>query len=284
MVNNVLNTCRIWSKALVVAAAILPAPIPVRAADAYVVRFRTTTGQDCQVVGYRDHLTFHNTTGQDLTVRALGGSNGYQPPSDPLVVPAGKTRAVTIVPFGLGGLTNQWAPVAPSVFVVNRLDVPDGLIVESRGEVYGIGLRVPCTPFSIGTEIFGEFSLPVVRILAAANVPEFHMASEFGTLDSRTNVGVYNGGTANATAKVEVRAACDDRVLDSRTGTIPAASVVYVTGFEGTFLGTTCLGGGGASDYARYVVVTLDQPGFSFVFTRADVMPVGLPVTSSVAR
>src|SRR5260370_765067 len=146
MVNNVLNTCKVWSKALVVAAAILPVPIPARATDVYVVRFRATTGQDCLAVGYRDHLILHNVTSQDLTVRALDGSNGYQPPSDPLVVPAGKTRSLTIVPFGLGGLTNQWAPVAPSVFMVNKLDVPDGIIVDSRRTIYRRVLAVSSVP------------------------------------------------------------------------------------------------------------------------------------------
>jgi len=168
--------------------------------------------------------------------------------------------------------------------MVNKLDVPDGIVVESRGEIYGRGLDVSCGPFSTGTEIFGEFQLPVVRALILPNVSHVHLGIELGTVASRANVGIYNGGSASATARVEVRAACDDRLLDSRVVTIPAASVAYATGFESSFLGTTCFGFGTASDYSRYVVVTLDQPGFSFVLTRANVMPPALPVTSSVSR
>jgi hypothetical protein len=57
---------------------------------------------DCPGVSiYRDQLFFHNTTGADLTIRAVGGSNGYLPPSDSLLVPASRSRSVSIVPLAL---------------------------------------------------------------------------------------------------------------------------------------------------------------------------------------
>jgi hypothetical protein len=65
---------------------------------------------------------------------------------------------------------------------------------------------------------------------------------------------------------------------------VPAATVVYVTGFENTLLGNGCVSAETASGYSRYVVVTLDQPGFSFAFTRAEVSSPALAVSSSITR
>src|ERR1700730_84395 len=81
--------------ALVVAGLIWVAlPARLVATEVYVVRFLTTNIDTCPGAAYRDQLAFRNTTGQDLVVRALEGSNGYNPPEDPLSVPAGRSRAV----------------------------------------------------------------------------------------------------------------------------------------------------------------------------------------------
>lgn len=242
------------------------------AAEVYVVRFLTPLANTCPTAGYRDQLAFRNSTNQDLVVRALEGSNGYSPPEDALVVPAGRNRAVFIEAFGLRGVSNRWTPVAPFVFMVNKLDVPQGVVVQSRGELWGRGLDVTCSPFDIGSEIFGSFPLPVVYALTPANVSQYHLASEFGTVQSRTNVGVYNGGSVAATARIELRKACDDEVIEARTVFVPARSVVYSVGFKNSALSPGCKEFSNASDYSRYVVVAQDQPGFSFALTLAEIL------------
>ena len=245
---------------------------------------------DCPGVSiYRDQLFFHNTTDTDLTVRAIGGSNGYLPPNDPLILPANRSRSVPIVALGLGGVIKKWTPLDRYVLVVNRLEVPDGVVVESRGEMIGRGLTVPC--FCVGcagSEVLGSFPLPVVRTLTPANVPEFHLDSELGTglgeVGSVTNVGVYNGGSADTTARIEVRAACDDRLLEARTLAVPTATLMYSTGLRNTFAATSCATEDTAANYSRYVTVTMSQPGFSFVLSRSEVPLPVLPISSSLSR
>jgi hypothetical protein len=284
MMNDVLNAWRVWGKAVLAAAAILPVSIPLRAAEVYVVRFLTPRAETCPTAGYRDQLAFRNTTSQDLVVRALEGSNGYTPPEDPLMVPAGRSRAVFIETFERRGISNRWTPVAPFVFMIIKLDVPAGIVVQSRGELWGQGLLVSCSPFAVGDEIFGSFPLPVVSSLTSANVPQYHLTSEFGTVQSRTNVGVYNGGFVAGSAKIEIREACDDQVIETRTVSVPARSVIYAVGFKNGSFSPSCKEFDNASDYSRYVVVTLDQPGFSFALTVAEVLPPVALVSSSISQ
>jgi len=168
------------------------------------------------------------------------------------------------------------------LFMVNKLEVPAGVIVQSRGELWGQGLYVSCSPFSVGDEIFGGFPLPVVSSLTSANTPQYHLSSEFGTLPSRTNVGVYNGGTSTGRAVIEIREACDDQIIETRTLSVPARSVIYAVGFKNARFSPNCKEFVNTSDYSRYVVVTLDQPGFSFAFTVAEALPPVPLVSSSV--
>jgi hypothetical protein len=256
---------------------------PLAASEIYVVRFLTPQAESCPGAAYRDQLAFRNTTNQDLTVRALAGSNGYTPPQDPLTIPAGRSRAVFIATFDRLGVMNQWTPAAPFVFMVNKLDVPPGIVVQSRGELWGRGLFISCSPFAVGTEIFGSFQLPIISVLTPANVPQHHLTSEFGTVPSRTNVGVYNGASVAGTARIEIRKACDDQIIETRTITVPAQSVVYSVGFKNSPQSPNCQEFNNTSDYSRYVVVTSDQPGFSFALTVAESLPPVPLVSSSAA-
>jgi hypothetical protein len=259
------------------------------AGDIYVVRFFTpltsASTEECLVVGWRDHLLFRNSTTEALTVRPLGGSNGYSPPmSDALLVPAGRSQSVMISPGDEIAISNQWTPVGSYVFMINHLDVPEGVLVESRTEIYGTassGMPLPCSPLAGGTPVFGSVPLPVVRALTPAGVPQFHLRTDVGTLNSRTNVGIYNDSSVEATASIEVREACDDRVLDSRLAAIPPKSVVQITGFANALLTSRCGGAQGAPIYVRYVVVTMNQPGFSFVTSLASDLPPKVAITSS---
>jgi hypothetical protein len=268
----------------------LPSPGGALASDVYVVRFFTdivfSSSTDCYRVGWRDHLLFRNATNQDLTVRALATSNGFALSNpDPLVVPARRSRSLLIALRGgeTGGRTN-WTPGGSYVFVVNRLDVPAGILVESRGELFGPAhTPFPCNAFpSFDPEVFGTIPLPAVRTLAPAGTEQVHLATDIGTQASRTNVGIYNAGSSPANVTIELRRSCDDVAVQTRSVAIPPDTVTQITGLadpgvSGCSLPTT-------PEYSRYVVVVMDQPGFSFVTTLARDLPPRITVTTSVAR
>lgn len=279
----------LFLRAWVSGAALLFIATTAVADEAYVVRLFTerymTSATECLRVGWRDRLTFRNTTAGEASVRLLGASNGYIPPRDDVLsLLPNRTQSLFVIPFQ-AHRSNSWAPQDPYVFLVDRLDVPAGVIVESRGEVYGggaDGLPLPCDPFLIGTTVFGSFALPVVRQLTPAGSAQFHLASDLGTIASRTNVGIYNGASASAVASIEVRRSCDDGLVESRLVPIPANSVIQSTGFVNTLSG--CLEGGATPDHERYVIVRVDQPSFSFITTIAQDLPPKIAVSATSAR
>jgi hypothetical protein len=278
----------------VLVAAVLAFRVPAsEGEEVYVVRFFTpryiTSTTECLMVGWWDHLIFRNTANEDQTVRLIEASNGYQPSrEESLVLPRNRTRSLysyrnTPQPGG----SNVWTPDEPYVFLVNRLDVPAGVLLESRGEVYGgagEGTPLPCEPFRVGVSVLGSFSLPTVRSLVPSNSRQFHLGSDLGTLVSRTNVGIYNGGPAAATATIEVRRGCDDALVESRNVSVPANTVIQAGGFINDYQRSGCLGFGSSPDHNRYVVVTVDQPSFSFVTTIAQDLPPKIAVSAKRAR
>lgn len=267
---------------LILSTAELATGAPALGREVYVVRLLTPPPSACGVSGYRDHLIFHNPTDGDQQVIALGASNGYQiPPEPPLVVPAGRTRSIYVEPFGGGGTETNWASGPGYVLLVNKLDVPEAMIVESRGELYSFGgTEMPCGAL----ELLGSFALPVVTALRAPGSRQYHFASDLGTLASRTNVGIFNSEPTPGSATIEVRAACSDRVLETRMVDVAANTLVYVQGFQNTLLNGSCFMGPNAGDYSRYVVVTMDRAGFSFVATRSDNLPPRISLSASTPR
>lgn len=271
-------------------------PIPGEASDVWVVRFQTdivySSPTECYRVGWRDHLLFRNTTNQDLAVSALAASNGYSVPGpEPLVVPARGSRSVLIQPrLSEGGSSNLWAPKPENTFIVNRLDVPQGIIAESRGELWGpLATSLPCPPSEPGgvpaSEVFGSIPLPIVRSLAPAGTEQTHLATDLGTQPIRTNVGIYNAGTAPSNAAIELRRSCDDAVVERRCTVVPANTVVQIFGITDTprTSGSSC-SSSGAAYYSRYFVVVMDQPGFSFVTSLTSNLPPRIVIGTSVGR
>ena len=252
----------------------------LRADEVYVVRFYTDILQrsttECFWWGWRDHLVFRNTTYADLTVRALSASNGHSPSEyQPLVVPA--RRNMSLLPVlggGVGepGTANNWTPRIPLFLIVNRLDVPKGVVVESRAEIYsGRALTpLPCSINFPGSlpQVFGTLPLPVVTALIPAGKEHVHLATDLGTHRTRANVAIYNGGPTSATGVVEVRRGCDDVLLDTRSVAIPSTSIVQFFSFKD---GRDEIRNGcpihRTTEYNQYVTVVMDQPGFSFVTT-----------------
>lgn len=290
MTRSLLRLDRLFTGLLVGLGMAMVSPSRAGGSDVYVVRFLTdityTSSTECYRVGWRDHLLFRNTTNQELTVRAVSASNGHPPPTDLLTVPARRNRSLLVARrFGENGGSNNWARSAPYVFIVNRLDVPAGILVESRGELWGpIASPLPC-PISTSDspEVFGAIPMPVVRELTPAGAERIHLATDLGTQRIRTNVGLFNAGSAAATAIVEVRRSCDDTLIEARTVNVPAQSVVQVTGINDNPRPTGCTLPS-TTEYSRYVAVAMDQPGFSFVTTLANDLPTRIAVTASSAN
>jgi hypothetical protein len=265
--------------------------------DVYVVRFYTDILQrsttECFWWGWRDHLVFRNTTYVDLTVRALSASNGYSPPEyQPLVVPARRNMSLLPIPGGGVGETggsNNWTPRSSLFLIVNRLDVPKGVVVESRAEIYsGRALTpLPCSIDFPGSlpQVFGTLPLPVVTALVPAGKEHVHLATDLGTHRARANVTIYNGGPTSATASVEVRRGCDDVLLDNRSVTVPSTSIVQFFSFKD---GRDEIRDGcpvhRTTEYNQYVTVVMDQPGFSFVTTLARDYDPKVNVSTSATR
>ncbi len=250
--------------------------------EIYVVRAFTQGGlieAPCTYLYWQDDLRFFNTTSQDLQIRLLGVSNGG-PRSNAreLVVPASRSRSPREA-----GL--DWTPArtVDIPFWVNRLDLPDGILVSSRAEPTA-GVGFPCFP-GVDDRRFGSIALPVFSSLSEIGRPQMHLRTDLGksesglTAPSRVNVGIYNGGAAEATAVLELRRDCDGRLIAQRTVAVPADTLFQFSAFENDTspYDPNCPG----SSYATYVVVTVDQPSFSYTATMSSERPPKIPVSVS---
>lgn len=258
--------------------------VPALAAEVYVVRFITSgtlVEPPCKYLRWNDHLLFHNTASQAATVRFLGVSNG--PPradASNLTVPAGRSRSVA-------GTLLGWNPNGNAVLWVNRLDVPDGVLLASRLEV-AVGSGAPCAPASDGRGV-GATGLPTFSSLRAPNERQYHLATDIGAdatgyaANARINVGIYNAGSMTATATVEVHRGCDERLMESRTTSIPADSILQVLGLS-TRTGPGCGSPFTTNLYTTYVIVRVDQPSFSYAVTLSNELPPQIPIGVSLTH
>jgi hypothetical protein len=257
------------------------------AADVYVVRFNTLGSPvfaepPCTYLSYRDELVFRNAGTSKATVRLLGVSNGpAQTPRD-LIIPEGETRSTE---GEASAVAATWAPTTPQPLLwVDRLDVPDGVQIVSR-------LLVPAYPTAFceggsqaARRTYAGIRMPVVRELTAAGVRQVHLATDIGgdagemADDGRTNVGVFNAGLVAATATVEIRRGCDDVLVASRSVAVPPNTIVQLNGFPFASEGCSAIH---TAAYETYVVVTVDQPGFSYAITLSNQRPPWIPVSSS---
>jgi len=96
--------------------------------------------------------------------------------------------------------------------------------------------------------------------------------------DGRTNVGVFNAGSVAATATVELRRGCDDVLVASRSVAVPPNSIVQLNGLPFASEGCSAIR---TAAYETYVVVTVDQPSFSYAITLSNKRPPWIPVSSS---
>ena len=256
------------------------------ASDAYFVRFRTQGRQmpfGASMI-WGDDILFYNTGVAPAVVRFLSVSNGSAQGDVPtLTLPAGQPIFLNATP-----VAERWRPVPVPPMWVLHLEIPDGVVAESRDKY---SLYVPGLPGDIPglwPVSGGKVSMPIFRELVAAGRPQVQLGTDLGPHDSRANVGIYNAGADSATATIEVRRTCDSAVVDRRTTTIPANTLVQVGGLN-TASSADCPPNA-AEPWARYTVVTVPQPSFTFVSNlnetilpeESGVVPiVGLAVTKN---
>ncbi len=243
------------------------------AAEIRVVRFKVLPDSDpspCRsTVGWSSETFFHNSTDTVQTVQFLGVSNGSpRPNAAPLVVPPHQTmKILAFDPF------LNWDPMPGTILFVNRLDVPQGVIVANRAAsgVYDVTdpSHIPCTSRLTN---YAGLPLPVFAALIPAGTTQYFLGTDVGLqplegpLDARLNVGVYNGGTAAATATVRVycghsgsaTAFPNSPVLNDQIQ-VPTNTVVQKTVVPSTFSPGCPVAG----DF-WYATVTVDQPSFAY--------------------
>ena len=216
-------------------------------------------------VSWHDDLVFHNTTAQDASVRLTGVSNGQIRPDETneISVPAGRTVSMAV-------RTGLWWPDSYPGFWVVRVDVPEGVLVASRG---GVNAECP-SPCGAPPNPFpnlGAFTMPVFRALVPPGERQVLIGTDLGAQSSRFNVGLYNAGERETVSTVSVYQACDDALLESRTVAVPANTTLQVGGFGSAK--THCDPNGVFNTWLRHAVVVMDQPGISYVFNMADDLP-----------
>lgn len=261
---------------LLLAVIIVFGPISARAQEAWVVRSlafgQPTERESCSIL-WADRMSFHNSSAQRETVRLLGVSNGVSRTSpQALDLPPGKTTEVRSGPLNdlLG-----WQSGTPSGFAplsVAHLEVPEGIVIADRIEIveFCLGSQPPGSPRALR----GSIPMQVLRSLVPPGRPQIHLGVDVGykegfvTTASRINVGVYNAAISPGNAIIEIRRACDDVLVERRTATVPPNTIQQFGGFSNPGPPETAC-------FETYVVVTLDQPGFSYaVAVSNETLPV----------
>jgi hypothetical protein len=263
------------------------------AADTWVVRAVTQgqpLDQGCRVV-WADRLTFFNFGSGQVVVNLISVSNGeLRGTPSPLPLPAGSAREVRSE-FLFGDDVLGWQPIQGESFAplsVARLDVPQNVVVSSRIEI-----REACpssTPLGFSTAaVRGSIAVPIRESLHPAGQPHIHLATDIGyrftgetfaTILNRINVGVYNAASISATADIEVRRTCDSGLITRRTVIVPGQTIQQFSGFSNP--GVPVQSCTSVAPYETYVVVTMDQPGFSYALALSNesspFVPVGIGI------
>jgi hypothetical protein len=229
-------------------------PESAPAAENWAFRFQSPGPR----VSWYDDLAFHNTTNEDALVTLLGVSNGAIRANEDREIPVPAGRTVSLTDLGAWGVDPD-----ASLWVV-RFDVPDGVLVSSRGGLH-LECPSPCGPPPLPTPTLGAFAMPVFQSLAPAGSRQFRFGADLGGQGARSNAGIYNAGDAAATAVLSLHRACDDALIGNRVVTIPPNTAVQVA-VPVSADAPPCADTSKLNSWLRYVTVVVDQPSVSYVF------------------
>jgi hypothetical protein len=249
----------------------------VSASDVYLFRFHargTTVG--FAYLRWQDTVLLLNHTDVPLVVRAVEVSKGFVPISSP-------PDRITIAPGSVVSLDDTylavWEPVPLAASGDNlwvlHIDVPDGITVESRDEI----IRGSASPFAELEPPFalGAAPMPTFTSIVPAAEKQSHLGTDLGYKKARINVTIYNAGSVDSKAHIEVRRTCDSLVVDFRDMTVAASTVVQTSGLDPMIdksFDQTCAT---KVPWARYTVVTVDQPSLSLVSVVSEDLSSSVP-------
>ncbi len=247
------------------------------AEDVYVVQGSAIGPQVDQnfMLVWSSDAFFYNAGAVVSHVTLLHISNGGgrpDPSGDVLVIPARSSRSLLVD-------KSTWSANTGAPLWVLHLDAPADTLTEDALYIGSVGINLPSP--STSRFRFGKARLPVFRSLAPAGQQQVHLATSLGPSSnnpveiqtpSRLNVTIYNAGNVAAAALIEIRQHCDDHLVTSKTVTIPADTIVQVSGFEAKTFDCPPTG-----ERFVYTVVTVDQPSFSFV---SNLSNAATPTTS----
>jgi hypothetical protein len=231
------------------ALALLFTPM-VRASDAWVLQgIAAGSNGPCDDITWTGLLLFANTGTSDAVVRSFDSDVT-------LTVPPGRMVTPPI----------QWIRNQPLYTL--HLDVPAGVVVQSRLELGGRRKCPPFPPEILLAGINGRIVLPVRTALQPPNTPAVHLGTDLGRNSARNNVAVYNGGSASANVHIETRRGCDGAVLDARDAVIPPGATAQINNLDAT---STCQDAPLLlAPWVVSTIVTADQPIASWVSSLAN--------------
>jgi hypothetical protein len=232
----------------------------VFAADAWLIRFQSHRSSPPSSY-WRDDALFLNTNSEPVTVKFLGMSNSPPVADVPdLELPPNQMVSLQAEwPVGDRWRPDVWAPL----YVVH-VDVPPGVVVESRNEFW------VAVPSEGGTTVIAKASMPILRELTPANVPQVHLGTDIGRAPSHINVGIYNAGREAAVAEIELRRPCSDSIVSTVRTIVAPNTVVQVGGIPDGGVGTLCTRSSAGYGFVKSVTVRVDQPSLSFITNVAD--------------
>jgi hypothetical protein len=244
----------------------------LRADDVWVLQGNAQASQEggnVLLYLYTSDVLLYNPNQSAARIRVIEVSNG------PLVTTDRELILQTAHSTSIARANKAWHPDSTAPLWVTHLDVPAGVIVESRvsiGQLCTVCGNVP----QLG--IFGKLSFPVMRTLQTPLVPKIHLGTDLHAVPARNNVAVYNDAVFTAHAHVDVHQMCDETIIDSRDFDIPAKSVIQINNLS--TVTNNCTNSG--AEYT-YVAVTVDQPSLSWVssLSNADRIKVVWAATSS---
>src|SRR6266850_2295433 len=140
--------------AVVISVALQLFTVSLHASDAFVFRFvASSTRGGCDVITWADDLVFYNRGAITATVRFVD-IDGIVRAGEPATLELLPNRAVSVNDV----LGNAWGHSGTYTLSVLHLNVPDGVILESRDELHA---RSACINLPLPDSVKANVSMPV---------------------------------------------------------------------------------------------------------------------------